>query len=246
MEFVFVESLVKNEVKFWAYSRKFLGRGFNLLLVRLALLIISLVFLGIAALPLISSIMKMSSDFSWSALMGGFVWFIGVLIALGLIMGIISSFISLAIPVSIYRNIGLIASLKLVFANFRKSWKEVVVYWFIRFIISIVISALAAILFVSLILGSGLIFLAIDGILYFLFSSFVSEPLLWILLLPFAVIELVLFFGALLLISVPLGVFPKYYLLSFLEAWFEDSEIPFFDAAVLEPETGFNEPKPNL
>ena len=37
MEFVFVEALVRNEVHFWAYSKKFLGKGFNLLLIRLAL-----------------------------------------------------------------------------------------------------------------------------------------------------------------------------------------------------------------
>ena len=67
MEFVFVESLVRNEVKFWTYSRRFLGKGFYLLLVRLALGLVFLVLLGIAALPLIPSILENSSDFAWPA-----------------------------------------------------------------------------------------------------------------------------------------------------------------------------------
>lgn len=37
MEIVFVESLVRNEVKFWNYSRRFLGKAFYLMLRRLAL-----------------------------------------------------------------------------------------------------------------------------------------------------------------------------------------------------------------
>ena len=36
----------------------------------------------------------------------------------------------------------------------------------------------------------------------------------------------------------PLAVFLKYHLLSFLEAWFVGADIPFFDAPVQEPETG--------
>lgn len=246
MEFVFVESLVKNEVHLRDYSKKFLKKGLSLFIIRIALVLLFFIVFLIAIMPFIPILLGESSEPSLPSLIGRVSWFIGVMTVLTLFGLVINSFLSLAIPLSIYKETEILSAFSMIFGNFRKSWKEVMVYWFIRFIISIVIGVLAAIFFVSLILGSGLVFLAIDGILYFLFSSFVSEPLLWILLLPFAIIELVLFFGALLLISVPLGVFPKYHLLSFLEAWFEDSEIPFFDAAVLEPETGFNEPKPNL
>jgi hypothetical protein len=134
----------------------------------------------------------------------------------------------------------------MIYGNFRKSWREVIIYWLIRLVLAIGIGVLGVILFAVLVLGSGLIFLAIDGVLYLLFSFFVSEPLLWILLLPFVLIELVLILGASLLISVPLSVFLKYHLLSFLEAWFEDANLPFFDAPVEKPETGFNEPEPNF
>lgn len=252
MEFVFVESLVRNEVKFWAYSQRFLGKGFYLLLVRLVLGLVFLAFFGIAIFPLIRNILKNSSDFAWPTLLGGIFWFAGVIIVLILIASAINSLLSLAIPLSIYRNKGILSAFGLVFTNFRKSWQEVMVYWFIRFVLGIGIAILAIFLFVLTVLVLGLVFLIFDAILYFLFSSMVSESLLWILLIPFIVIELILILGVLLFLNVPLAVFLKYHLLSFLEAWFVDAGIPFFDSpaqepeTALEPETGFNKPEPDF
>ncbi|WP_292388482.1 DUF7544 domain-containing protein [Methanosarcina sp. UBA5] len=246
MEFVFVESLVRNEVKFWAYSRRFLGKGFYLLLVRLAFGLVFLVLFGIAMLPLIPLIREVPSDFSLPASLGGILWITGVIIALILLAVAINSLLNLAIPLSIYRNKGILSAFKLVFGNFRKSWQEVVVYWFIRFVLDIGIAILAIFLLGLMMLVLGLAFLIFDGILYFLFSSLVSDPLSWILLIPFIVIELILVLGTLLFLSVPLAVFMKYHLLSFLEAWYADAEIPFFDAPVMEPEAGFDETELNF
>jgi len=246
MEFVFVESLVRNEVKFWAYSRRFLEKGFYLLLVRLALGLVFLALFGIALLPFIPAILESFSDFAWPARLGGIFWIGGVIIVLILLGAAINSLLSLAIPISIYRNKGILSAFGLVFANFRKSWQEVIIYWLIRFVLGIGVAILAIFMFGLMMLVLGLAFLIFDAVLYFLFSSLVSEPLLWILLIPFIVIELTLILGALLFLNVPLAVFLKYHLLSFLEAWFADVDIPFFDAPAPEPETGFNEPEPNF
>ncbi|KKG08700.1 hypothetical protein [Methanosarcina sp. 2.H.A.1B.4] len=246
MEFVFVESLVKNEVKFWAYLGEFMGKGFYLLLVRLALGLVFLVFFAIAFLPLIPTILEEPSDVSVPVLIGGIFWFIVVLLILALIGVAINSFLSLAIPLSIYRNTGILSAFGLVFANFRKSWKEVIVYWFVRFLLSIGIAILAILLFGITMLFLGLIFLITDGMLYFLFSALVSDFLVWILLIPFVLIELALIFGALLFLNVPFAVFMKYHLLSFLETWFVGAEIPFFDAPVQEPEKGLSEAEVNF
>jgi hypothetical protein len=127
----------------------------------------------------------------------------------------------------------------MVYRNFRKSWQEVLVYWFVRLLLGIAISILAFILFVLLILLLLIVSLIIDGILFFLFSALVSEPLLWILLVPFILIELLFIFIALMMLSVPLAVFLKYHLLSFLETWFSEVDFPFFDKYPVEPETGF-------
>jgi len=241
MEFVFVESLVKNEVLFWAYSKKFMGKGFNLLLVRLALVLIFFVLFALAFLPFISIIFKESSDFSFPLLIGGIFWFFAVVILLALLGAVVNSFISLAIPLAIYRETGILSAFKMVYRNFRKSWQQVLVYWFIRLLLGIGVAILAIILFGLLILGLIILFIVLDGILYFLLSTFISEPLNWILLIPFVIVELLLIFITLMLLSVPLAVFMKYHLLSFLEAWFADSNIPFFDKVPGEPETGMGQ-----
>ncbi len=244
MEFVFVESLVRNEVKFWAYSRRFLGKGFRLLLVRLAIGLVLLAFFGILLLPLIPLIREVPSDFSLSASLGGILWVVGVIIVLVLLALAIDSLLSLAIPLAIYRNKGILSAFKLVLENFRKSWHEVVVYWFVRLLLYIGVAVLAIFLFVVVALVLGLAFLIFDVALYFLFSSLLSELLLWLLLLPFIVIELILILGISLFLSVPLSVFLKYHMLSFLEAWYKDAEIPFFGVPALGPEVKVDKPEP--
>lgn len=241
MEFVFVESLVRNEVKFWAYSRKFMGKGFRLLLVRLAIGLVFLALFGISFLPLVPLIHETPSDFSLPASLGGFLWIIGVIVVLLLLALAINSFLSLAIPLAIYRNKGILSAFKLVLGNFRKSWQEVMGYWFVRLLLDIGVTILAIFLLGLVILVLGLAFIIFDVVLYFLFSSLVSDPLDWILLIPFVVIELILILGTLFFLSVPLSVFLKYHLLSFLEAWYADAEIPFFDIHTLEPEAGVDE-----
>ncbi|AKB44283.1 DUF7544 domain-containing protein [Methanosarcina vacuolata] len=246
MEFVFVESLVRNEVKFWAYSRKFLGKGFRLLLVRLVFGLVFLALFGLSLLPLIPVIREVPSDFSLPASLGGFLWIVGVIIVLIMLAVAINSLLSLAIPLAIYRNKGILSAFKLVLGNFRKSWREVIVYWFVRLLLDIGITILAIFLFVLVVLVLGIAFLIFDVALYFLFSSLLSDFLLWLLLIPFIVIELILVMGTLFFLGVPLSVFLKYHLLSFLEAWYENAEIPFFDAPALEPEVKVDEPEPSF
>lgn len=238
MEFVFVESLVRNEVHLRSYFRKFMRKGFNLLLIRLALGLVFIILFVLALLPFIPIFLPEHRDFAVPALVGGFFWIFGVIILLVLIGAVISSFLSLAIPLSIYRETGILSAFRMVYRSFRKSWQEVLVYWFIRFALGIGIGILALILFGLLTLALVIVFLIIDAILYFLFSMIVSEPLIWILLILFVLAELLFIFAVLLLLSVPLAVFMKYHMLSFIETWFADASIPFFDKSPVEPETG--------
>ncbi|WP_440955870.1 DUF7544 domain-containing protein [Methanosarcina sp. Mfa9] len=241
MEFVFVESLVKNEVLFWAYSRKFLGKGFNLLLIRFGIGLVFLLLIGIAALPLVSKLLENTSDFSWPALVGGFIWLFAVITGLAILGSFINSFLNFAIPLSIYRETGILSAFGLAFGNFRKSWKELLVYWVVRFFLMIGITIFVVILSLILFLAFGLVFLIVDGVLYFLFSALVSGTMLWVLLIPFVLLELLVIFVAMLFLGVPFAVFIKYHMLSFLEAWYPESEIPMFNGfSSSEPEiTGF-------
>ena len=228
MEFVFVEALVKNEVLFWAYSKKFLGKGLYLLLIRFGIGLVFLLLIGIAALPL-APLLENISDFSWPALIGGFIWLFAVIAGLVVLGTVINSFLSFAIPLSIYRETGILSAFGLVFGNFRKSWKEVLVYWVVRFLLGLGVAIFVFVLFALLMLGFGLVFLIVDGVLYFLFSAFLSGPLLWMLLIPFVLLELLAILAILFFLNVPFAVFIKYHMLSFLEAWYPESDIPMFD-----------------
>jgi len=246
MEFVFVESLVKNNVKLWNYSRRFMKKGFYLFLVRFAIGLVFLVLLVMSFLPVIPAILNESSEPNLPGLLGGLFWIGGVIILLILFMSIINSFISLAIPASLYRDTGILPAFSLIFSNFKRSWKEVIVYWLVRLVLGIAISILGLFILGILIVGLGLLFLIIDGIIYFISSAVLSGSSSWILLVPVIIIEIVLFLGALFLLRVPLEVFMKYHLLSFLEAWFADINIPFFDALTSEHVPALKEPDTSL
>ncbi len=237
MEFVFVEALVKNKVLFWAYSKKFLGKGFYLLLIRFGIGLVFLLLIGIAALPLAPKLLENTSDFSWPALIGGFIWLFAVIAGLVVLGMVINSFLGFAIPLSIYRETGILSAFGLVFGNFRKSWKEVLVYWVVRFLLGLGIAIFAFVLFALLMLGFGLVFLIADGVLYFLFSAFLSGAMLWVLLIPFVLLELLVIMVVLLLLGVPFSVFIKYHMLSFLEAWYPEAGMPMFNGlSPSEPE----------
>ena len=238
MEFVFVESLVRNEVKFWNYSRRFMGKGFYLMLVRLALGLVFLVLLGIAALPLIPSILKRPSDFAWPALLGGIFWIIGVIIVLDPAWSY-NKFIfkpcNSPFHLPEYRNSFGFQACLCEFQEKLAASSGLLVYQVssrnrdsYTYSDSFLVVLLVSRDWFSLLLTE------------FCTSSFrplLSDPLNWILLIPFIVIELLLLFGILLLLSVPFAVFLKYHLLSFLEAWFVGADIPFFDAPAPGPET---------
>ncbi|MDO9517435.1 MAG: hypothetical protein Q7J10_05215 [Methanosarcinaceae archaeon] len=112
MEFVFVESLVSNQVKFWAYSGKYLGMGFNLFIIRFILGLTSLLLFIVAMLPIILPVLQSPETFNVGLLIAGMLWFSAVILVLAVIFGIIGSFINLSIPLAMYHNTGIIAAVK--------------------------------------------------------------------------------------------------------------------------------------
>ena len=125
-----------------------MGKGFNLLLIRLAIGLLFFIIFVLSLLPFVSIFVTESPDFSVPALVGGILWIFGVIILLALIGAVINSFLSLAIPVSIYRETGILTSFNMVYRNFRKNWQEILVYWLIRFLLGIGVGFLALILFI--------------------------------------------------------------------------------------------------
>jgi hypothetical protein len=125
MEFVLVESLVSNNVRFWEYTRRFLGRGFQLFLIRIAALLLSLLALALIVLPFIILFGMPSGDHLWLSLIGGMMMVVFLLIVFLLIASVLGSFVSISIPVAMYRNIGMMSAILEVLRKFRLDWQQI-------------------------------------------------------------------------------------------------------------------------
>lgn len=227
MEFVFVESLVKNDVRFWEYSRRFLGSGFYLFILRFIvtlIILIPIIILGIVAF-------LSSATISMAAIIPFILIMIPLILLLAILGGIIASFINLAIPVSIYNEQGIFSAFASVFRRFRIDWKQIVLYWIGRAVLAIIVGIIVFIAALVMILALGLISLVIDGSLYLILTSIgSSETILWIVLGTVIFIQILVFIALMLLLAVPGRVFIKFHMLSFLEKWYPEIDMPMFDA----------------
>ncbi len=229
MEFVFVESLVSNQVKFWAYSKKYLGLGFNLFIIRFILgLAALLLFIG-AMLPIILPVLQSPETFNAGLIIGGMLWFIVVIFVLAVIFGIIDSFINLSIPLAMYHHTGIIAALNKIYNNTKADWEQIIVYWVIRIILHIVVAIVVGIPVLILFMLIFGILAAIGMLMYFILSGLNVGLFMWLMLTPYALVVFVTFITFILLTSVPAPVFIKYHMLTFLQIWYPDARVPFFD-----------------
>jgi len=229
MEFVFVNSLVTNVVTFWAYTRQYLRQGFNLFMIRFVLGLAFLSILIISMLPIVLPILDSPGDFHIGMLIGGIFLLIGVLLILAIISGMIQSFINLSIPMSMYQNTGIIAAF---LGLFKTDWKQIIVYWVVRFFLGIIVGiivALAALILFIVVFG----IVSMLGLILYLLLSWaglgIGDAVFWVIMAPFGLVAFVILFVFSLLVSVPAPVFMKYHMLSFLKSWYPESEIPFFD-----------------
>ena len=229
MQFVFVESVVRNHVTIRAYIRNNLGNGLRLFVLNWTLGIVFLIAIILSLLPALSVIL----DGDFSALFFGSLILFFVVFVLGIIIfGIIGSFINLAIPVMLYENVGVLKALSKVISTAVHSIPQVLVYWIIRGVLGIIIGIAAAIISIILILIALLIGIAVYMILTLLgFSVFDMSHLFMPGLFFFAAILVLAFI--ILLATVPLPVFMKYHTLLFLRNWYADI-MPFWEP-VTEP-----------
>ncbi len=227
MEFVFVESLIKNDVRFWEYTRMFLGSGFYLFILRFIVTLIILIPIGIVSILGFVALDTVSA----ASLIPLLLMFIPLILVLAIIAGTVGSFINLAIPVSIYNEQSIFSAFSSVFRRFRMDWKQIVLYWIGRVVLFIIVGIIEFIAAIIIILALGLISLLIDGMLYLILAAVGSgEMTLWIVLGPVIFIQILVLIALMLLLSVPGGVFIKYHMLSFLEKWYPEVDLPIFDA----------------
>lgn len=226
MEFVLVESLVSNSVKFWEYTRRFLGKGLQLFIIRIAVLLLSLLVLVVLVLPFVLIFGMPSGDYFWLSFIGGMMLIVFLVIIFAIIASVFGSFISMSIPVALYRNVGVLSAIMEVLRKFKLDWQQIIVYWVGRAVLGIIVGIAALIVMMLAILVTLLPFLIVDVILYLLLS-FVLSGSEWIVLAPFILVEVILFIIAMALVSMPFGAFFKYHMLSFVEKWYSEAGIPF-------------------
>jgi hypothetical protein len=236
MEFVFVNSLVTDVVSFWEYSGKYLRQGFNLFIIRLVLGLIFLMLIIGAMLPVFLPILNSLDNIenlNIGMFLGGIFIFLGVLFVLAIISGIIESFINLSIPLAMYQGMGIIAAFKIVLSRFKADWGQIIIYWLIRFVLRIVVGIIVGIIALILFIVVFGIFFMLGFGLYLLLSSGaglgIEDAMFWVVMAPFAMVVFILLFIFSLLVSVPVPVFMKYHMLTFLESWYPESGIPFND-----------------
>ncbi|MDP2217921.1 MAG: hypothetical protein Q8J68_11625 [Methanolobus sp.] len=234
MEFVFVESLVKDDVRFWKYSRRYLGNGFSLFLLRLLLIILLLVIIAAVTLPFIYIVMGASATTSPGFTASNAILFIFLLFALIFLLaiagGVVSSFIGLSIPVSLYTGNNIFRAFMMVLRNFRRDPWQIVLYWIGRIVLGLVVAILVGITALVVILLALLIVLVIDGLLYIVLTAlWPGSAAVWIVLVALIFIQLILLILAIAFVSMPGQVFLRYHLLTFLQLWYPEIEIPIFD-----------------
>ncbi len=233
MEFVLVASLVSNNVKFLEYSRRFLGKGFHLFLIRIATLILSLLALAIIIIPFIFIFRMSPGDYFWFSLISGMMFLLFLLIVFAIIASVFGSFISMSIPVALYRNIGVLSAILEVFRKFKFDWQQIIVYWVGRAVLGIIVGIAASIVLILAILSTIVPFMIVDVVIYFLLSLVISGSE-WMVLAPVILVEVILFILAVALVSMPFGSFLKYHMLSFVEKWYPEAGIPFGEGVDLK------------
>lgn len=243
MEFVFVNSLVTDTVAFWEYSRKYLRKGFHLFIIRLVLGLIFLVLIIAAMLPMILPVLNSLNtleNLDVGMFLGGIAVFLVVLFILAIIAGIIQSFINLSIPLAMYQDMGIIAAFRIVFGKFREDWGQIIVYWLIRIVIRLVAGIIVLIIALIVLLVLLGIFSLLGFGLYMLLTAGaglgVDDTMFWVVMVPFGLVLLIVIIIFALLVSVPVPVFMKFHMLTFLESWYPQSGIPFHERSTSEPQ----------
>lgn len=242
MEFVFVESLVSNDVRFWEYSRRYLRKGLGLFLFRILAGIFLLAIITVMALPFVLPLIESSSENFADVITSNAIplifLLISILLVTAIIGGIISSFINLSIPVAIYTESGIFRAFSNVFKQFRKDWKQIIVYWFGRILLGLVVGIAVVIISLIVMVAVGLFILFVDMLLYLALSALLtgSDAIIWMILVPLILIQAILFILLLAFITLPASVFMKYHMLTFLQQWYPDVQIPVFDMQQINEE----------
>ncbi|MCH7662067.1 MAG: DUF4013 domain-containing protein [Euryarchaeota archaeon] len=236
MEFVFVQSLRTDEVRFWRYSRNYLGKGFRLLGFRLALSLIwilpSVAFLGFV-LTGVNPIPEI----------GGAVLIVLVLLAILLFVlsAVVDAFTTaFVVPVMLVRESGVLGGWRAFWPTLKSQWKQYLAYAIAALVLTIAAGILAVILV-------GVVFVVL-GIPVFLVAAAAVAVGGESVFVPIFAVAVAVLIGAVvltwLLVQVPIQTYLRYYALLILGDTDQELDpIPEIRASVRKPAEGRDSPE---
>ena len=230
--FVLIDALTSGQVHILKPFKENMGRGLKVFVFNVVMMVISLVFiLAMLAVALLTIFWLVGLSDKTEPNVGLIIVAVGILLlmlvfilAFSVLMGLIVGFFyDFAIPLMRFKNLSMSDSIKHVIGLVRQEPVEFLVYVVLRW----ALEAAAALIFGIINLCIMAVFLAL-GIIIVLIAVAAYKISIW-LLIPFIlliVIGLLLMIIIMAVISMPLGVYFRYFSLDFLRS-FDPTYVPY-------------------
>lgn len=217
--FIFLEAVTTKNISIKKSFSRHNPKGVSLFALNIVVGIITLVIIGLLAVPFVLTFFKGGGQPLWLSVGIAYLIFAIALIFIYLIaLGIFYMIIyDLAVPLMFFKNLPVMFSLKTVSKNLKRDWVEFIVYILAKIVLAIASAILA--LIAIIIVGIPLVIIFIlFGILFY----FVGVALAWTLpyIVFLGIVAIIVFILVLYLFAVvllPISVFFRYYTLLVLE-----------------------------
>lgn len=207
MEFVFVQSLRTDEVRFWTYLRAYLGSGLRLFGFRLALTAIgvlpALALLGVGFATIGAGFV---AELGGVALVALAILAVCVLVLVAVVNAFTTAFV---VPIMLVREGGVLDAWRAFWPTLRRDWTQYLAYGVGVLLLNIA----AGILFFGLLLIGAIVFLVPLGIIVVSTALIVSELVVTVVAAAVASVFVLALFAASLLVQVPIQTYLRYYAL---------------------------------
>jgi len=230
--FVLIDALTSGQVHIIQYFKDNMGRGFKVFVFNVVMMVISLVcILSMLAVTLLTIFWIVGMTDSSTPRLGMIIaavcillFALLVILAFSILTGlIIGFFYDFAVPLMRFKNLSMTESIKQVIGLVRKEPVEFLVYVVLRWALEAVVGLIFGIINLCVMA----VFLAL-GILVILIAAAAAKISMW-LLIPFILLILIGFALMIIImavISMPIGVYFRYFSLDFLRS-FDPAYVPY-------------------
>ena len=219
IEFVLVNSLVHNCTNPYMSFKRFRSKGFQLFCIKIAVCFVSVSMLILLLLSqyrlLPGPELYLSITTKTLVLLVALLFFI--------FSEILGFFIGLSIPIALYSNISVLSALLNVFKKCKHDFKQLFVYCIARVTINLFLGIFFIITLVPLISIPGIVIVIMEKLL----EAIIQPETNWFIIAGYRLFEYTILIIFILLASLPVNIYLKYHMYSFLEKWYPDVHIPF-------------------